>query len=65
MDKSDRKLLSRENKESEENKNMMDSLNLRESIKLKNKRDKNVKIKFLRSKRKDSLKSTDQFITID
>ena len=53
MVKSDRKLLNREKIELEASRNMMDSLNLRENIKLKNKRDKSVKTKFLRSKRKD------------
>lgn len=65
MEKSNRKLPNKGSKELEENKNMMAFLNLIENIKSKNKRDKNVKTKSQRSKRKDSLKNIDQFITID
>ena len=65
MEKSNRKQPNRKNKDLEVNKNTTVFLNLKENIKLNSKRERSVRTRFQRSKRKDSLKRIDQFISIN
>lgn len=64
MEKWKKKLLKKRRQEWEVNKNTMDCLSYKESIRLRNKREKSEKKRFLRKKKRGWQKRIDKFITI-